>query len=357
MAITLGELAQQVGGKVVGDPSIEITRVSPIESASPGEITFLTHSRYLRFLPDCRASAVIVAPGVAESGRVPHGMAYLEIANPYVAFARILQLFSPAPKYSGSVSPQAFVDGTAQLSEGVTVYPNAYIGARASVGKDSVLYPGAFVGEDVRLGSKSVLYPNVVIYAGCRIGDRVILHAGAVIGGDGFGYAGSGAGRVKIPQIGTVVIEDDVEIGANTTVDRATLGKTTIGRGVKIDNLVQIAHNVTIGEHSVFAAQVGVAGSTRIGNQVTLAGQVGVGNHLEIGDGATIGPKSGVARSVERGAVLSGWVEATPHKQWLKAMMLLPELPRLWRAVRSLEAKLARLLKAAGKEPDGDVGR
>jgi len=356
-AITLGELAAHVGGKVVGDPTILITKVAPIDEAVRGEISFLTNPRYQRFLSQCRASAVIVAPGVAReiAGTAP--LNYLETTNPYVAFAKILQLFFPPVKSDGTISSKACVDSSAILDEGVTILPNAFIGARVRIGKGSILYPGVFVGDDVQVGTDCVLHPNVVVREGCRIGDRVILHAGAVIGSDGFGYAGAGSQRVKIPQIGVVKIEDDVEIGANATVDRATLGSTVIGKGVKIDNLVQVAHNVTVGENSVFAAQVGIAGSTRIGRDVTLAGQVGVGHHLHIGDGATIGPKSGVARSVEPGAVLSGWLEAVPHKQWLRAMMLLPELPGLWRAVRVLEKRMAQLVKRAGKEIDGDVGR
>jgi UDP-3-O-[3-hydroxymyristoyl] glucosamine N-acyltransferase len=180
------------------------------------------------------------------------------------------------------------------------------------------------------------------------LGDRVILHAGVVIGSDGFGYAGRGNDRVKIPQSGIVVIEDDVEIGANTTVDRATLGRTTIKQGAKIDNLVQIAHNVTVGEFSVIAAQAGIAGSTRIGKNVTLAGQVGVVNHIEIGDGAIIGPQSGVPQSVPAGAVLSGGIAAAPHHEWLKVMTLLPQLPKLWSSVRRLEKQLAHLLRTGG---------
>jgi UDP-3-O-[3-hydroxymyristoyl] glucosamine N-acyltransferase len=185
----------------------------------------------------------------------------------------------------------------------------------------------------------------------------VILHAGVVVGSDGFGYAGRGEGRVKIPQTGVVVIEDDVEIGANTTIDRATLGQTVIGRGAKIDNLVQIAHNVVIGEHSVVAAQAGIAGSTRLGRNVTLAGQVGVVNHVQIGDGAIIGPQSGVPKSVPAGAMLSSGIGAAPHHEWLKVMTLLPQLPKLWNTVRRLERQLARLLKDGAKETEGDAGR
>lgn len=344
-AITLGDLAIHVGGKVIGDPAILITKVASIDEAGAGEITFLSNPRYQRFLAQCRASAVIVAPGVASDAGAAANLNYLESANPYLAFAKILQLFFPAAKFEGAISSRAYVESSAVLAEAVSVLPNTFIGARARIGKGSVLFPGVFVGDDVQIGEDCVLHPNVVVRERCRIGDRVILHAGVVIGSDGFGYAGEGSQRIKIPQIGIVEVEDDVEIGANTTVDRATLGRTLIGRGVKIDNLVQVAHNVIVGENSVFAAQVGVAGSARVGKNVTLAGQVGVGHHLQIGDGATIGPKSGVARSVEPRAVLSGFIEAVPHKQWMRAMLLLPELPALWRAVRSIEKKLAQLLK------------
>jgi len=354
-AIALGELAKRVDGQVVGDVSILISNVAPISEAGAGEITFLTHPRYQRFLPQCRASAIIVPRGMAAESRGPARLNYLETANPYLAFAKILQILCPAPKFDVGISPKAHVDATAELASDVTVLPNAYIGARAHIDHRTVIYSGVFIGADVRLGADCMLYPNVVIREGCRIGDRVILHAGVVIGSDGFGYAVEGSARIKIPQTGIVEIGDDVEIGANSTVDRATLGKTIIGRGTKIDNLVQVAHNVSVGEDSVFAAQVGIAGSTRIGKNVVLAGQVGIGNHLEIGDGATIGPKSGVARSVAPRAVLSGWVEASPHKQWLKAMMLLPDLPRLWRTVKNLEKKMAQLLPSAAKEHDDDA--
>ena len=354
---TLSDLANHVGGKVIGDGSVLIHRVSPIDRAGPGEISFLTNPRYQRFLPQCRASAVIVAPGVVGQGDPIASLSYLESADPYIAFAKILRLLSPAPIHTHTISAAAHVDSSAVIASGVTVFPNVYIGARAHVGPDSVLFPGVFVGADVEVGAGSVLHPNVVVRDGCRVGERVILHAGVVIGSDGFGYAGAGESRVKIPQIGIVVVEDDVEIGANTTVDRATLGQTVIGRGAKIDNLVQIAHNVVIGEHTVVAAQAGVAGSTRLGKNVTLAGQVGVVNHVEIGDGAIIGPQSGVGQSVAAGSLLSSGLTAAPHREWLKVMVLLPQLPKLWSTVRSLEKQVARLITPSKKDRSGDRRR
>jgi len=354
---TLSELANHVGGKVIGDGSVVIHKVAPIGEAFAGEITFLANPRYLKFLSECKASAVVVGPGGARASDAGKALNFLEAADPYVAFAMILQLFHPAQQFNGTVSPAAHIDDTAIVAEGVTIFPNAFVGPGVKLGEGSVLFPGVYLGAEVQVGSGCVLHANVVVREGCRIGDRVILHAGVVVGSDGFGYASGGATRIKIPQVGIVVIEDDVEIGANTTVDRATLGKTVVGRGAKIDNLVQIAHNVVIGEHSVVAAQAGIAGSTKLGKNVTLAGQVGVVNHIEIGDGAMIGPQSGIPKSVPAGAVLSGGVGAAPHHEWLKVMTLLPQLPTLWGTVRRLEKEVARLLKGREKEIDRDAGR
>jgi UDP-3-O-[3-hydroxymyristoyl] glucosamine N-acyltransferase len=205
------------------------------------------------------------------------------------------------------------------------------------------------VGEGAEIGEDCELHPNAVVRYGCKLGNRVVLHAGAVIGSDGFGYAGRGTERIKIPQAGIVEVQDDVEIGANTTVDRATIGRTVIGRGAKLDNLVQIAHNVVVGENSVIAAQAGIAGSTRIGKDVMLAGQVGIVNHLTIGDGAVVGPQSGVGRSIPAGARVSSGLHAVPHQEWLRVMTLLPKLPEVWTLTRRLERKLADLLGRSEK--------
>jgi len=341
---SLAELADHVGGKVIGDGSVMVHKVAALDQAGPGEISFLTNPRYQKFLPQCRASAVIVGPGVA-SASASHGQVnFLECADPYVALAKILQILVPPQRFSAEISKLASVDASAIVGTAVTIFSNVFVGPRSRIGARTVLMPGVFLGADVVVGADCVLHPNVVVREQCRLGDRVVLHAGVVIGSDGFGYAGSGAGRVKIPQVGSVVVEDDVEIGANTTVDRATLGATVIGKGTKIDNLVQIAHNVVIGENSVIAAQAGIAGSSRLGKNVTLAGQVGVVNHIQIGDGATIGPQSGVGQSVEPKAVLSSGISAAPHPVWLKVMVLLPQLPKLWSRVRALEKQVARLV-------------
>jgi len=348
---TLAELAQQVGGRVIGDGQIVIRKVASIEEAGPGEITFLANPRYLPLLASCKASAVIIGPDVVSgspAGKKPRD--YLEAADPYVAFAKILHLFNPSPSSEEQISPKASIDPTANLAAGVRVFPHVFVSKGACVGARTVLYPGVFLGEQVQVGEDCVFHPNVVVRDGCRVGNRVVLHAGVVIGSDGFGYAGEGEKRIKIPQVGIVEVGDDVEIGANTTVDRATLGRTTIGKGVKIDNLVQIAHNVAVGENSVIAAQAGIAGSTRIGKDVMLGGAVGVINHLTIGDGAKIGPGSGILRSVPPGVIRSSGLDAAPHREWLKVITLLPQLPRLWSTVRNLEKKVSELVKSCKKE-------
>ncbi|HTM10702.1 MAG TPA: UDP-3-O-(3-hydroxymyristoyl)glucosamine N-acyltransferase [Verrucomicrobiae bacterium] len=337
---TLAELAQLVGGKVIGDGNAEISKAASIEEAGPGDITFLANPRYSAHLKACKASAVIVGDTIAV-GPPGRGRGFLQVPEPYLVFARVLSVLNPPTLYEPGVSPLASVDATASIAKDVTIFPFVHIAARATVASKTVLFPGVFLGEGVSVGQSCVLHPNVVVRERCRIGNRVILHAGVVIGADGFGYAGEGAARTKIPQVGIVDVGDDVEIGANSTIDRATLGKTSIGSGTKIDNLVQIAHNVVIGERTIIAAQAGIAGSTRIGKDVILAGQAGVVNHVTIGDGAKIGPKSGIARPVPAGATLSGALEAGRHQEWIKVMALVPRLPELWNAVRDIKRRLA----------------
>ena len=338
---TLSELAHLVGGKVIGDGDAEIWRAAAIDEAGPGDITFLANPRYSAHLKSCKASAVIIGARSTIEAPGKSGRGFLQVADPYLAFAKVLSLFAPPPRFAAGISPLANIQPTAVLAAGVTVFPFVYVADGVSVGRDTVLFPGVFLGTGSSVGADCVLHPHVTVREGCRIGNRVILHAGVVIGADGFGYAGEGAARIKIPQAGIAEVGDDVEIGANTTVDRATLGRTSIGRGAKIDNLVQIGHNVTVGERAIIAAQVGIAGSTRIGNDVILAGQAGVVNHIEIGDGARIGPKAGIARSVPPGAMLSGALEAGPHQEWIKVMALVPRLPELWNDVREMKRRLA----------------
>lgn len=347
---SLAELAQRVDGEVVGDAKTIINRVAAIDDARTGDITFLGDPRYHKFLASCRASAVLVDRAFEIPARIEPSLAFVRVADPYAAFARIHLLFNPPPQHSGTVSAGAFIDPGASVGEGVTAYPHVYVGKSASVGPRTVLMPGVFIGEGARVGADCVLHPNAVVEYGCRLGDRVTLHAGVVVGSDGFGYTGHGSQRLKVPQAGIVEIADDVEVGANTTIDRATMGRTYIGAGAKIDNLVQLAHNVTVGDGSLVIAQAAIAGSSAIGKNCIVAGQVGVRDHVKIGDNSIIGPKSGIGHNVAPGSILSGGLEAGPHAEWLRVMTLVPKLPKLWTRVLALERKVRALTGGTRKE-------
>jgi UDP-3-O-[3-hydroxymyristoyl] glucosamine N-acyltransferase len=264
------------------------------------------------------------------------------LANPYLGFAKLVTLFYVRPPQVKGVMPGAYVGIGGGMGADVTVYPGAFVGDGVKLGNRVTLFPGVAVYDGAEIGDDTVLHANVSIRERCRVGSRVIIHNGTVVGSDGFGYAPDGTGHYKIPQVGVVIIEDDVEIGANSTIDRAALGATIIRRGSKIDNLVQIAHNCIVGEHCIIVSQVGVSGSTKLGDFVTLGGQVGVAGHLEIGSRAMVGAKSGVHGSIPSGQVFSG-IPALPHKQWLRTAMALPKVPELRRTVLDLEKRLKEL--------------
>jgi UDP-3-O-[3-hydroxymyristoyl] glucosamine N-acyltransferase len=295
------------------------------------------------WLASTRASAVIVSPELATP------LPSIVSPTPYLAYARAAQLLHPQKRPPAGIHPTAVVDASARLGEDVHVGALAVIGPDARVGARTVIHPHVVVYAEVEIGEDCVLHSGVQVRERCRLGRRVVVQNGAVIGGDGFGFARDERGRYeKIPQVGIVVIEDDVEIGALSAVDRASLSETRIGRGTKIDNLVQIGHSVTIGEDSVLAGQVGVAGSTRIGNRVTLAGQVGVAGHLAIGDGAVATAQTGIPNSVEKGAVVSGY-PAIDNRDWLKASAVFARLPELQRRVRELSQRVDELLGAGSR--------
>ncbi|NWF92543.1 MAG: UDP-3-O-(3-hydroxymyristoyl)glucosamine N-acyltransferase [Syntrophaceae bacterium] len=333
----LKELAEWVGGTVVGDEELEISGVAPIEEARSGQITFIGAPKYLPKINETGASAVIVSREIPSSPK-----ALLCVNNPYLAFAKIFALFSQRPYQPKGIDSRAWISPTARLGQEVTIHAFASIGDRCAIGDRVTIYPGVYVGEDSSVGDDSVLYPNVSIYPGSVIGKRVILHSGVVVGSDGFGYVKEGRKNVKIPQMGNVEIEDDVEIGANTTIDRATFGKTVIRRGTKIDNLVQVGHNVVIGEDSIIVAQVGIAGSTKIGSNVTLAGQVGVADHVEIGDNVMVGAQSGIAQDIAANQAYTG-SPALPHREFLRAAMAFPKLPEMRKTLIDIERRLKRI--------------
>jgi UDP-3-O-[3-hydroxymyristoyl] glucosamine N-acyltransferase len=341
--VILSELALRLGCSLRGDGAVDVQRVRGIEDAGPGDLTFVANPKYAPRLSTTRAAAVILSPDLQTT------LPSLVSDNPYLAFAKAVDLLHPLPRPAPGVHPRACVDATASIGEGAHVGAFAVVGPRARVGARAVLHPNVVVYEDAEIGEDAVLHSGVQVRERCRIGRRVVLQNGAVIGADGFGFAKDAEGRYqKIPQVGIVVIEDDVEIGALTAVDRSALAETRIGRGTKIDNLVQIGHSVTVGEDTVLAGQVGIAGSTRIGSRVTLAGQVGVAGHLSLGDGVVATAQTGIPSSVEADSLVSGY-PAIDNRSWLKASAVFARLPELLKRVRELERKLEALLgRSAG---------
>ncbi|MCL2760846.1 MAG: UDP-3-O-(3-hydroxymyristoyl)glucosamine N-acyltransferase [Desulfuromonadales bacterium] len=335
----LKEVADFIGGNLIGDPNIVINGVGTLDDASDTEITFLANSKYVEKVLTTRAAAVILPVGADSCGKN-----VIEVNNPYLAFAKILTVFYvKRPAFKG-VMEGAFVNQSAKLGREISIYPGSYIGEGVVIGERVTIYPGATIYDHAVIGDDVIIHSNVAIREKCRIGNRVILQNGAVIGSDGFGYAPDGKDWYKIPQIGIVVIEDDVEVGANTTIDRAALEVTLIKRGTKIDNQVQIAHNCKIGENCIFASQVGIAGSTEIGKHVTLAGQVGVAGHIKIGDNAILGAQAGVPGNVESGAVLNGY-PAIPHKEWVRSSLIFSRLPEMKKNLAALEKRVVELEK------------
>jgi len=334
----LGEIARHLGGCLTGDPEILIEGISPLEDAGPRHLSFVTHARYVPLLAECKAAALIV-PSSYEDLKFP----LLICDRPYLALAKAAQLFAEPVRLAAGIHPSAQIEEGVSLGSQVAIGQLVHIGSGSSIGSGTSVFGGAYLGRNVRIGESSLIYPNVVIMDDCVIGDRVVIHSGTVIGSDGFGYAQDEVGQhIKIPQIGTVQIDDDVEIGANCTIDRATFGRTWIQEGCKIDNLVQIGHNVIVGKYSILVSQVGVSGSTQIGCHVVLAGQVGVVGHIKIGDGARVGAKSGVSNSVEAKEDVSG-IPAVPHKEWLRNSAHIRRLSQYRAELRQLKKKVERL--------------
>ena len=333
----LKEIAAHVGGTVVGDAEVFVWNVRGIDEAGEGDLTFISNPKYRDRLKETRASAILVPPGMKHPDKN-----LIVTENPYIAMSMALELLYPEEPVPPGIHGNAYIEEDAEIGEDVTIFPGVYVGKRAKIGRNVVLYPGVFVGKDASVGEDSILHPNVVVYKRCRIGKRVILHAGVIIGADGFGFASPGADNRKIPQVGIVQIDDDVEVGANTTIDRGTLGKTWIKRGVKIDNLVQIAHNVVIGENSIIVAQVGVSGSTKLGESVLVGGQVGLIGHITVGDNVMIAAQSGIRGDVAPNQIVSGSPHLE-HSTWLRIYGCLPRLPEMRKTVNSLLKRIEKL--------------
>ncbi len=335
MKKNLIDLTRYINGSLVGDGNVEISGVADLQSVQAGEITFLANARHVDRLVNTGASAVIV-PKSIQHAPVP----IIRVDDPYLGMALIHTLFVDKSFSADGISPKAHVGEGGDLSTEITIGPMAVIGHRVSIAERVTIHPGVVVGDDVTIGSNTEIYPNVTIGKRCIIGKGVIIHAGTVIGADGFGYAtDKGGHHLKRPQVGIVQIDDDVEIGANCCVDRATFGITWIKRGSKIDNLVQVAHNVVIGEDAIIVAQTGISGSTSLGNNVVLGGQVGISGHLHIGNRVMIGSKSGVHSNLSDNELVSGY-PAFSHKLWLRVCAVIPRLPELMRDVRALKKQL-----------------
>lgn len=347
MKILLSALAEMLGLEYTGE-DIEITGVNTLDKARNDQISFLVNPKYADLMESTRAGCVLTSGPYADRAKRA-----LISANVYMDLAKVVELFAEPQGCLTGVSDMAFVHPDADVPESATVYPFAFVGAGATIGEGSVLFAGVYIGEKTTIGANCILYPNAVVMGGLSLGDNVILQPGAVVGGDGYGYAQTPMGHQKIPQIGNVVVGNNVEIGSNSAIDRAALDTTKIGNGTKIDNLVQIGHNVEVGENCLIIGQVGIGGSTKVGNSVVLAGQVGVADNAEIGDGAMIGAQSGIAGNVEPGSKLAG-SPAMPAGTFLRASSVcLPKLPDLFRRVKKLEKELeAMKLTAENGEDD-----
>ncbi len=342
MPFTASQIAEQLHGQVFGDGSIELTGLAPADSAKPGDLTFAEKATYFAAAEESQAAAILVSDEFASSKKV-----VIRVPNARIAMARLLPLFFPPDQHTPGIHPSATIAPSAQIDPTCHIGPSCVIGARVRVGARSVFMGGNHIGRDCQIGVDVCLFPNVVIYPKCQVGHRVAIHAGSVIGSDGYGYVFDTSFHRKMLQVGNVIIQDDVEIGANAAIDRGALGPTVIGQGTKIDNLVHVAHNVAIGRHCLIMGQVGFAGSTRLGDYCVIASQSGIAGHLKLGQQATVGAKSGVMRDIpDKGTVLG--IPAMPDKQAKRQIIALQQLPELIRRMRELEKEVAELKAKAG---------
>ena len=330
----------QILGRELRGPDRDITEPGPLEDGGPGTISFLANPKYVSQLSETSAGTIILHADQAD--KAPHDATLIISPNPYLDFARVLVMFvKPQGEFMG-ISPNASIAPDAILGKDCVVYPFVFVGPRAKIGDRSVLFPGVYIGEDCELGEDIILYPNAVLMAGTTVGAGTIIHAGAVLGADGFGFVPGANGIEKIPQVGKVCIGKTVEVGANATIDRAALGETRVGDGTKIDNLVQLGHNVRMGKNCLIVSQVGISGSTHVGDRVTMAGQAGIAGHLHIGSGVTIGPQSGVAKDIPENATVGG-SPAVDRGTYMRTLALMPKFPDIFKRLGALEKELAEL--------------
>jgi len=344
MQTTVGQLAALIEGAVEGDGSIAIRGISSIEDAQDGDITFAENDKLMTSAGRSRASAVIAPANSPKLADYSGGKPLIRVKNPRFAFAQVLRIFAPEPKVYKGIHPTAVLGENVSFGRNASVHALAVIGDNVRLGENCVIYPFVYLGDNVTVGDNCVIYPHVVLHDDTEIGNAVVIHSGSVLGTDGFGYMFIENRHYKIPQIGRVIVEDDVEIGANVTIDKARTGSTRIGTGTKIDNLVHIGHNVTLGKNCVIVAQVGVSGSVDIGDGVILAGQVGIKDHVTIGDGSIVAAKAGVISDLPPQSFVSG-MYARPHGQEMRAQALYGKLPELNKQIKRLEERLAALEK------------
>jgi UDP-3-O-[3-hydroxymyristoyl] glucosamine N-acyltransferase len=334
-SVPTGDIAQKIGAELRGDPDLVLTGIAPAESAQAGDLTFAERPAYLAKAEQSDASAILVGTDIDSSSK-----ALLRVKNVRIALAQILEHYFPSPLPLPGIHPSAVIAASAKIGPDVFIGPHCVIGNEVNMGRGVVLLGGNQIGDGCQIGQNTVLHPNVVIYPHAQIGARVVIHAGSVIGSDGYGYVFDEGRHRKMPQIGVIIIEDDVEIGANAAIDRGALGPTVVGAGTKIDNLVHLAHNVVIGRHCLLMGQVGFAGSTTLGDYGVIASQSGVAGHLNLGPQTTVGAKSGVMRDTPPGATILG-IPARPDKETKRQLIALTHLPDLLHRVRELEKKLA----------------
>ncbi len=344
MKRTLAEIAELVEGEVVGDENIVVTGICGIKEAREGDLTFIANPKYLSLVEKTKASAIITSTNIKNTSKP-----LIKTQNPSLAFAKMVSLLAPNEViHPEGISENAIIGKNVSIGKNVAIQPYAIVEDGTSIGDGSVVYAGVYIGHHTDVGKNVLIYPNVAIRERIKIGDRVIIHSGTVIGSDGFGFATVKGVHRKIPQIGTVIIEEDVEIGSNVTIDRARFGETRIGKGTKIDNLVQIAHNVHIGENCIIVAQTGISGSTNIGDRVVCAGQSGIVGHIEIGNDAVVAAQAGVTKSVPKNTCVSGY-PAKPHSVAKRVNAYMQKLPEMFKTIKELKAEINRLKKEGNK--------
>lgn len=345
MEFSAEQIAGILNGEIVGDPNAVVAGLAKIEEGQPGSLSFLSNPKYEDYIYETKSSICIVNKTFQPTKAIPSTLTLIKVDDAYACFAKLLEVYSQMSKKEPKIENPSFVSPNAHLGEGLYLGAFAYIGDNAKIGNNVTIYPNAYIGENVEIGDGSVIHPGASIYVDCKIGRNCIIHAGVVIGADGFGFAPDENGEYqKVPQIGNVVLEDNVEVGSNTTIDRATMGSTIIRRGVKIDNLCQIAHNVEIGKNTAMAAQVGIAGSAKIGEHVMIGGQAGISGHLHIADGTKIVAQSGIPSSVKKADTLMG-SPGIPMDDFKKSYFGFRKLPYILNKLQELDKKIKELTK------------